>query len=218
MQEIKWRFPGNNYTNDNGLDTADMETFKKDAISSLARELCQNSIDAHRDNNKPVRIVFNLFEIEKNRIPGIGEISDQIDRCIDTWATHKKISEQLKMMKLQINRPSIKCLRVSDFNTTGLIGVSGIEKSPWRYLVHGSGISDKGMTSGGSKGIGKFATFVTSHFNTVFYSTVTENNEIGYEGICKLCSANMDGTTEKTQGIGYYGSSNMNEPIYDNLT
>ena len=24
MAEIKWRFPGNNYTTDNGLDTADM--------------------------------------------------------------------------------------------------------------------------------------------------------------------------------------------------
>lgn len=42
MCEVLWRFPGNNYTADNGLDTADMETFKKDAISSLARELCQN--------------------------------------------------------------------------------------------------------------------------------------------------------------------------------
>lgn len=105
------------------------------------------------------------------------------------------------------------CLRISDFNTTGLVGVSGDDKSPWRYLVHGSGISDKSSTSGGSKGIGKFATFVCSHFNTVFYSTVTEKGESGYEGICKLCSAKMPGTTEKTQGIGYFGSSDMNEPI-----
>jgi hypothetical protein len=79
--------------------------------------------------------------------------------------------------------------------------------------VHGSGISDKGPTSGGSKGIGKFATFVTSHFNTVFYSTLTEKGESGYEGICKLCSAKMPGTSEKTQGIGYFGSSEMNESI-----
>ena len=42
----KWRFAGNNYTYENGLDTADMETFKKDPIASLARESCQNSIDA----------------------------------------------------------------------------------------------------------------------------------------------------------------------------
>ena len=28
-EEIKWRFKGNNYTTEFGLDTSDMETFKK---------------------------------------------------------------------------------------------------------------------------------------------------------------------------------------------
>lgn len=104
-------------------------------------------------------------------------------------------------------------MRISDFNTTGLVGVSGGDNNAWHYLVHGSGISNKGATSGGSKGIGKFATFVNSYFNTVFYSTRTQNGESGYEGICKLCSAKQEGTNEKTQGIGYFGSSDMNEPI-----
>ena len=213
---IKWRFPGNNFTSDNGLDTADMETFKKDAISSLARELCQNSLDAHqKDNVKPVRIEFCSFDINRDSIPDVDIISEQIDNCLDTWQHHKKISQQLAEMKVQINKSVIKCLRVSDFNTTGLVGVSGGDNNPWYYLVHGSGISDKSSTSGGSKGIGKFATFVTSHFNTVFYSTVTEKGEIGYEGICKLCSAKMTGTKQKTQGTGYFGSSDENEAILE---
>lgn len=46
MTTQKWRFPDNNYTSENGLDTSDMEMFKKDPVSSLAREICQNSIDA----------------------------------------------------------------------------------------------------------------------------------------------------------------------------
>ena len=96
MSEIKWRFPGNNYTTDNGLDTADMETFKKDAISSLAREVCQNSIDARRKDAKgPVRIEFKSFEIEKNDIPGRDDLENQIQDCLDTWTTHKKINAQL---------------------------------------------------------------------------------------------------------------------------
>lgn len=215
-ENIKWRFPGNNFTSDNGLDTADMETFKKDAISSLARELCQNSLDAHqKDNVKAVRIEFCSFDINRDSIPDVDIISEQIDNCLDTWQHHKKISQQLAEMKVQINKSVIKCLRVSDFNTTGLVGVSGGDNNPWYYLVHGSGISDKSSTSGGSKGIGKFATFVTSHFNTVFYSTVTEKGEIGYEGICKLCSAKMAGTKQKTQGTGYFGSSDENEAILE---
>lgn len=218
MCDIKWRFPGNGYTADSGLDTADMETFKKDAISSLARELCQNSIDARREGtNGPVKMVFKSFKIDADLIPGRDELVSQIEACQKTWSTHKKISKQLEEMYNQITMPEIMCLRISDFNTTGLVGISGGDKTPWHYLVHGSGISDKGETSGGSKGIGKFATFVTSHFNTIFYSTRTINNEFGYEGICKLCSAIQPGTDEKTQGIGYYGTSNQNKPVIDDF-
>ena len=215
MSDIKWRFPGNNYTADNGLDTADMETFKKDAISSLARELCQNSVDAKSKDKKFVRIEFKSFEIQRDLIPDVEDLVKQIEACRDTWSSNTKIKGQLEEMLVQINKPIINCLRISDFNTTGLVGVSGEDNTPWHYLVHGSGISDKGATSGGSKGIGKFATFVNSYFNTVFYSTKTEKGEIGYEGICKLCSAKQEGTTEKTQGIGYFGASVKNEPIVD---
>ena len=214
MTEIRWRFPGNNYTADNGLDTADMETFKKDAISSLAREVCQNSIDAKNPAlNVPVKLEFHSFQVDKNCIPDRHDIESQIDACVDTWTQNKKISGQLSAMATQVKKDRITCLRISDFNTTGLVGVSGGDNTPWHYLVHGSGLSDKGSTSGGSKGIGKFATFVTSHFNTVFYSTRTVEGETGYEGICKLCSAKQEGTDEKTQGIGYYGCNDKNKPI-----
>mgnify|MGYP000555044002 FL=1 len=32
MTTQKWRFPDNNYTSENGLDTSDMEMFKKDPV------------------------------------------------------------------------------------------------------------------------------------------------------------------------------------------
>lgn len=102
MYEVKWRFPGNNYTNDNGLDTADMETFKKDAISSLARELCQNSVDAKRQGEKDVRMQFRTFEIEREKVPGINDLEKQIIACRETWSNNSKISKQLDDMLLQI--------------------------------------------------------------------------------------------------------------------
>ncbi|MCI9182309.1 MAG: hypothetical protein HFG90_03540 [Acholeplasmatales bacterium] len=212
--ENMWRFPGNGYTQDQGLDTSDMETFKKDPIASLARELCQNSIDARRKTAKgPVKIEFKSFIIKREEIPQIEALEKQITNCKETWETNKKIYDQLEKMSVQIQDKEIHCLRISDFNTKGLVGVSGGDNTPWHYMIHGSGLSNKAATSGGSKGIGKFATFVTSQFNTVFYSTITENKEKGYQGICKLCSAKQEGTTEKTIGIGYYGSSIKNEPI-----
>lgn len=217
MSEIKWRFPGNNFTSDNGLDTADMETFKEDPICSLAREVCQNSIDAkNQDKDGPVKVWFNSFKIDKDQIPNREQLVTQIKNCKSTWSNNQKISNELNKMDEQINNDTIECLRISDYNTTGLIGVSK-NSGAWYYLVKGSGISDKVLNTGGSKGIGKYATFVNSYFNTVFYSTYTKNDERGYEGICKLCSANQDGTSEKTNGIGYYASDIQNNAIEGNF-
>ena len=220
MNNITWRFPGNRFTKEEGLDTADMETFKKDSLSSLARELCQNSIDARiSGSSKPVKIVFKSFEISKDDVPQRELLVKQINACKATWSNSKKITSALINMSNQINQDTITCLRVSDFNTTGLIGVNkGGDDTPWHYLVHGSGLSEKSETSGGSKGIGKFAAFVASHINTVFYSTKTITGEEGYEGICKLCSAKQEGTNEKTLGIGYYGSDEENKPIVGQLS
>ncbi len=213
-----WRFPGNNYTNETGLDTSDMETFKKDPISSLARELCQNSIDARLDSNNPVIVEFSMFNIKSKEIPGKIRLLEEIKSCKQEWASHNKISSQLLEMEKSISKDEVVCLRVSDYNTKGLEGVGSDKKTSWYLLTKGSGISDKSGTTGGSKGIGKFATFVASEFNTVFYSTLTIDNEVGYQGICKLCSTSIKGSDEKTQGIGYYGIDDRNNPVLSPFT
>mgnify|MGYP004581372947 FL=1 len=44
-----WQFPDNNCTDNVGLEDAGTETFAGDADGGLAREICQNSIDATMD-------------------------------------------------------------------------------------------------------------------------------------------------------------------------
>lgn len=91
MDNAKWRFPTNGYGVENGLDTSDMETFKKDPMSSLAREICQNSIDAQNpDCDKPVRVEFSTFDVPRRAIPGIEALAEQIHACYD----YKKDSTQ----------------------------------------------------------------------------------------------------------------------------
>ena len=58
-----WNFPDNNCTTNSGLEDAGTETFAGDADGSLAREICQNSIDAKRSKNIPARVVFKMFKI-----------------------------------------------------------------------------------------------------------------------------------------------------------
>lgn len=215
----RWRFPNNNYGPENGLDTGDVETFKKDPDAALAREICQNTIDAKLDE-RPIRVEFQLFEIDRSKIPGINDLTNQINMCYEYKKGSEKEEKSLKLMNECINKEKIKCLRISDFNTTGLLGVAKNERGkPFYNLTKGAGVSDKLGTSGGSKGIGKFASFVASTTNTVFYSTYTKDFEEGYIGISKLRSVpvNKEDKDLLTMGIGYFGASCKNEPILEQL-
>lgn len=211
--EERWRFVGNNYTYENGLDTADMETFKRDPIASLARESCQNSIDAKKEGQKKVVIEFKTFEVNRENIPGYDRLRGEIETCKEykKMQNNRKDYEQLCDMSKAISKEKIVCLRISDFNTTGLYG------DKFYLLTKGSGITDKTGITGGSKGIGKYASFVASEFNTVFYSTYTEDEESKCLGITKLCSAPISNTDEKTMGTGYYGINMKNEPMNNQL-
>lgn len=218
MADQMWRFPDNNYTSENGLDTSDMEMFKKDPVSSLAREICQNSIDAAY-GEKPVRVEFKLFTVAREDIPGIETLAAQIDACYEYKKDSPKERPALKALKKSVGKQIITCLRVSDFHTTGVVGAKTNERStPFYNLTKGSGVSDKGAGSGGSKGIGKFASFVVSTTNTVFYSTRANDGSCAHIGISKLRSTPVSGDPDLlTIGIGYYGVSEKNRPILEEL-
>ena len=220
VQGRGWRFPNNNYGAENGLDTGDVETFKKDPHAALAREIAQNVIDAQHLEDKPSKVEFSLFEVVREDIPGIESLTDEIIKCYEYKKDSDKEGKSLKNMKDWIKKDVIKCLRISDYNTTGLIGVSTNERGKHFYnLTKGIGVSDKYGTSGGSKGIGKFASFVASTTNTVFYSTKTIENEKGYIGISKLRSVPIseEDPDLMTMGTGYYSINKKNEPILEEL-
>lgn len=54
--QIGWNFPSNNYGQLTGIGEAGIETFKGAPYSSLAREICQNSLDV---NNPVMYVDFN---------------------------------------------------------------------------------------------------------------------------------------------------------------
>lgn len=209
-----WRFPRNNHTEEKGLNTADMETFMKDPMSSLAREICQNSIDAKRDNCANAIVEFEMFSVSQKQIPGYDRLKEEIESCYN-YRRNPDDKIALKKMLDAVSKEKIYCLRISDKNTTGLKDAfKDDETSSFYLLTHGSGLTSKSGEQGGSKGVGKFACFVASSFKTVFYSSVNETGEQGFLGISKLCSTiSKDDPTDKTQGIGYYSSDERNLPI-----
>lgn len=151
-------------------------------------------------------------------IPGIDQLTKQIAACYEYKGDSAKEGAALAAMKKSIEEPTITCLRISDFHTTGVTGAKTNEQStPFYNLTKGSGVSDKVGSSGGSKGIGKFASFVVSTTNTVFYSTRANDGSCGYIGISKLRSAPIPNEDPDllTMGIGYYGIDDKNSPILE---
>ncbi len=215
----KWRFTGNNFHEENGLDTSDMETFRKDPIASIAREAVQNSIDARKEGEDKVQVYFDSFKVKRDIIPNINRVEEEIISCIE-YQKNKNIEknvESLEHMLKEVRKPEITCLRISDYNTTGLTEIDKYSEGEGSFykLTRTSGNSDKQSGKGGSKGIGKYASFVVSNFCTVFYSTKNINGQEGFLGISKLCSTIYDEETkERTEGTGYYGKNYQGEPVF----
>lgn len=71
LRRYSWNFPSNNYGQIFGIADSGVETFNGTPIKSLAREICQNSIDANLENGEPTHITFQTFEIAPSDIPGL---------------------------------------------------------------------------------------------------------------------------------------------------
>lgn len=218
---IGWNFPSNNNGEIIGIGEAGIETFKGNLFSSLAREICQNSLDARANYGIPVKVEYVLNDIKRENIPGIAELSEAITLSKDFWMDNKKTLNFFDKASEVCNSEYIRVLRISDYNTTGLTGSDKLKSSPWQDLVKSSGVSNKNGESGGSFGIGKSAPYACSDLRTIFYSTLDENGLKAYQGVAKLVSFQYTDKVrflcskrgEITQGKGYYGQKEDNSAV-----
>ncbi|MBQ6149527.1 hypothetical protein IJI86_00945 [Candidatus Saccharibacteria bacterium] len=229
MNDIKWDFPDNNYSIAAGVNPTNTEIFRKEPVAYFAREICQNSIDAPiKGSSQPVRVVFNTFKIHRDSIPGVDTLIDEVSKCKDYIETQGKDEYSQQVGRLydsfgSDNNPYIPCLRVSDFNTTGLVGAKTNQPGlPFFELTRREGSSPKNGNSAGSKGIGKFASFVVSNTRTVFYSTRaynanTDETETAYIGLSRLFARPLNNDGLFTLGTGYFAKGNTHFPIQTEL-
>ena len=214
-----WFFPSNNYGTVTGIGEAGIETFKGSPYRSLAREICQNSMDARVDVNKPVIIEFSCFKLPSKSIPDYSSLQDAINSCLNFWTeqNNKKTIDFFNKAKTAIENSVINVLRISDYNTTGLCGSNKEYNTPWHNLVKAAGVSDKEGSSGGSFGIGKAAPFACSDVRTLFYATRDIDGLSAFQGIAKLVSFREKGIFKErdsiTSGTGYYSADKKNNPL-----
>lgn len=210
-----WAFPSNNNGQLVGINDSGVETFKGTPIKSLAREICQNSIDAALLNGQPTYVEFQVFEVSPKDIPDIEGLKDAFNRCLQFQPFDKAKMFFKRALEILVGK-KITCLRISDHNTTGLTGSREEYYSPWCNLVKSTGSSDKSGSNGGSFGIGKYAPFACSAFRTVFYSTNDTDGVTAYQGVSRLTSFKSR-DNDITQGIGFYGNK-KNTPVNDQIS
>lgn len=210
-----------------GYTNNDIEGFKgEELIDNLAREICQNSLDARDEAaDGPVKVVFELKSIQTRDCDVFSGYSKCLASCREFWATggdiDAKLAAFLDEAENALNKNSINMLIASDYNTKGLWGNHDLRniKTPWEALTGADGISVKpDDNSGGSFGIGKNAPFACSSLSMVFYNTFDVDDYKSFVGVGRVATLlNDDG--KPTQRIGkYQNNDDDNEiwkPIYE---
>jgi hypothetical protein len=195
-----WIRPLDNSGTITGVNDGSIYTFKERKYESLAREVLQNSIDERLFDDLSVKVEFQTFILPTHLIPGVNEYLNIFKDSLEYWKSDKQDNGRLFFSQAieLLNSGKIRILRISDFNTNGVIGSqkrdikSSGDITPWYNLIKSEGSSSKGSTQGGSFGIGKNATFANSILRTVFYSTLDKEDIEAYEGIAKLATVYRD--------------------------
>lgn len=223
MTKIGWRFPPLSGGNEQGYTNSAIETFKGvEIIDNLAREICQNSLDAKdEDVVGPVIVKFEMESIRKSDYDVFSGYEACIEGCKKYW--RNRMDEKLKNFidgaEKTLNNENINILIASDYNTLGLSGSKDATNGDkWKALTSSDGVSVKADEgSGGSYGIGKNAPFACSSLSMVFYNTYAKQDGVkAFQGVARLATL-IDEEGNDTQGVGHYRNNETNawKPIFD---
>lgn len=211
MSKAKWYFPDNQGGLAAGFNDSGIDTFKGHRLSSLVREIVQNSLDAGLMRTEPVTVSFNIVSIDKKDVPEVSELEEHL---VQAKATAKKqnldpaVDFYDRAIKLINDEEKINFLCIHDSNTTGLTGPIGGPNGAWFALTKGAGLSQKTSASSlGSFGHGSKAPFANSNVRALFYLTkIEQNNQHVYRFQGKSILQSYNKTEhEMTQGTGFYG-------------
>lgn len=219
MSNLAWRFPRLDDGEEQGINDGGIATFKgSELYDNLAREICQNSLDAKAPDKETVIVEFKSLSLKKSHHSALVGLDGVFSQCEDYWKlkSEPKLQSFLNEAKEKLAQDEIEFLVISDYNTKGLSGAKADirEKSVWRALTHSNGVTQKEQGSGGSYGIGKNAPFACSSFRTIFYNSYAyDDNVRAFQGVARLVT-HFDSNNESTQGVGFFQNIDDKKPIF----
>mgnify|MGYP000958758847 FL=1 len=113
MSNINWNFPESNYAQRHGISEAGIETYRGTLFSSLAKEVCQNSLDARLDTSVPVTVEFAKFQMKTKNLPGYAKLDEALNACLH-FETDQKSKIFFEKACARMNEKSIDILTLQD--------------------------------------------------------------------------------------------------------
>lgn len=226
VEQCAWRFPYSNGGVEQGYNEPGLENFRNNRYNNLAREICQNSLDAAK--TYPVQVVFSRHEIHLDEFPGFADIARSISACAAYWQGSENRKEnkrnlaamaRMKRRVQELQREnSVSVLKISDYHTHGARGSRLKSGGEWTGLVREIGSNIKESGSGGSVGVGKYAPFLVSELRTLFYGTMDEDGNTAFQGHAILTTFSDDAGKGR-QGNGFWGyydeAAEWSQPLTD---
>ena len=209
----RWRFPPLSGGQREGFNNSAMDHFKGHRLSSMVREVIQNSLDADKVSKKlPAKVHFEVLRV-KDENGELSGIKDNLKSCLKT-ATKQKYDKAKEFYKDAIKiidkEESVPVLAIHDYNTKGLYGDIGEDTGPWNALVRGTGITDGKKDGLGSYGHGSKAPFTLSNTRSILYLTYIKSGnslEKRFQGKSTLQSHRDPKTSKDTQATGLFGNA-----------
>jgi hypothetical protein len=215
----KWIFSELGAADKVGVNDAGIGIFKRQPYKGLAKEINQNITDAKDDtlpDDVPVRARFELIYVNSDDIPDYKRLDEVIHKCYQYYSEGDD-GEKLKIIceaskKYLKKGVQVPVLKISDYNTYGLLGVRKEKGSNWTGLVRERSATNKSNGLSGAFGVGKFAPYNFSALRTVLYSTKTKDGEIAFQGKAILTTFSEYDTDKQNnivkQNIGLFADAN----------
>lgn len=199
-EKLQWHFETTKNTF-SGANDPIHETFRANPYYSIVRESIQNSLDVRMDTTKPVEVRFEIISINQIEHPELFSLREHIKSCFEFHKGNQQAEDLYGgMLKYLDDNPSVKILKVSDFNTIGMSYEPNNHLCPFTSFM-GEGISSKNSGAGGSFGFGKGAYYVPSELRTILVSTRLEDGGTYFQGRTRLASHLINGVTKGKDGV-----------------
>jgi hypothetical protein len=219
MSNHHWIFPEDKAGRWRGLNSPDTEHFRRSPITSLARELIQNSLDAALSPDQPVIVRFDLINVSKKHFPDAEGLQNKLREALACPQNSKDERTCVAIegaLKVLTGRRNIEVLKISESNTRGMAGPHYDYNSPFYAYTKGSGLSQKDGGKIGSFGIGKKAPMANAMLRTIFVSTrypIETGTEFLCQGLAEWVSHVTTANHDKViDGAGFWGKPGAAAP------